>query len=470
MKKGLLTSYVDGLKDTGSGESFWRIIRYFIPEFITALLLYAMPLWLDGYFIGHLKSTSTYGTLGATNMIIHLIIKLAEAFSVGTLVLSGRHNGQQNYAEVGKTLRDAFWVNVLLGAVVAGTLYIGAPLIYSWYVPAEMVPIGVPFLRLRAVGIFLMFAFLAFVGFLRGVKNTKSPMRIFIVGAIAFVFFDYALIFGKFGFPELGLQGSALAWVIQYLVMFIITLGYVLYNPRYRKYSISLFSVFRDKSQVVDLIHLSWPMIFDKASMALAYIWLVKMMKPLGACGVATFCVVKDMERFALVPAIAFAQVITVLVANGIGRQNWDGIKSNIKKTVLLASVTVGSILFVFAIYSHAIIHLFDRKGEFTGLAERIFPILSVLAFFDLLQLVLSGALRGVANVRVVMIARITVLTCYFIPVSYVLSRIHIQDVALKILLIYGSFYVGNALMTLVYIWRFRGERWKVRNNFRGLS
>jgi Na+-driven multidrug efflux pump len=115
-----------------------------------------------------------------------------------------------------------------------------------------------------------------------------------------------------------------------------------------------------------------------------------------------------------------------------------------------------------FFIYNRAhIIHFFDKKGEFNHIAMQAFPILSIFLLFDLLQLILSGALRGAGNVRIVMGVRLATCFCYFIPVSYLLSKWQFQDEAVKLILLYGSFYVGNALMSIWYIRRFRSESWK---------
>ncbi len=462
MKKGLLESYMAGITDETHGESYGTLLRYFFPEFITNLLLYSMPFWLDAVFIASLSSTSTYVTLGVTNNFIHLFIKIAEALSVGTLVLSGQFNGMSAYKNAGRTIRDAFWVTCIVGFMFASFLYFGAPFIYRWYgVSDDIIHLGVPFLRLRAIGVLCMFVYLALVGFLRGIKNTRTPMKIFIVGTIVFGFFDYILIFGKFGFSPLGLQGSAIATLLQYCTMTIIALGYILFNAKNRKFGIALFSVFKDVSYVKRLILLSWPVFIDKATMALAYIWLGKMIVPMGTCGVAAFCVIKDMERFAFLPAIAFAQVITFLVSNDFGTKNWEGIKSNIKKVIFLASLMVFTILLIVSLNSTLIVSIFDKKGEFTVLAARAFPLLSLLVFFDLVQLILSGALRGACNVRIVMKVRFIICLCYFVPLSYLISHWHIQNQLIKFVLIYGAFYLGNALMSIIYINRFRGERWK---------
>ena len=461
MKKNLLASYIAGILDDKHGESYRRIFQLFVPEFVIAFLIYFLPLWIDAYFIGCLKSTATYGALGMTTNLIHFIMKIAEGISIGTVILSGFYNGKQDFKNVGSSLRDAFWISVVTGASIALFLYAGAAWIYSWYVPADMVAIGVPFLRLRAIGVFFMFVSYAFIGFLRGIKNTKVPMQIYIAGVFTFLLADYLLIFGHYGCPKLGLAGSAIASLLQHVVMMSYAMFYVLYNPAYRIYGIELIKGITKYDQLMRLLQLSWPVVIDKATLAAAYIWLGKMLKDLGQYTTATFCVIKDMERLAFLPAIACAQVITFLVSNDYGQKNWQGIKSNMKKVAFLASSLVFLMLIVLILNPEQVVGLFDHRGEFTPLAAAVFPVISILIFFDLVQLLLAGALRGASNVRMVMMVRLIICSGFFVPVSYLFSRLPSDNIAVKFVLIYGSYYVGNALMSLIYIQRLRSEDWK---------
>jgi putative MATE family efflux protein len=461
-KKKLIKSYVSGIIDQKHGENYTTILRYFLPEFVTSLILYAIIPLVDARWISNLQSTTLFATVGVTNTLLHFLIKTAEGFSVGTVILTGQFNGIQDYKEVGKSLASAFWVTVLVGGMISGILYFGAYWIYALYgVPEKMIAIGIPFLRLKAAGIFCMFVFFAFIGFLRGIKKPRIAMQIFLIGGIIFLFFDYALIYGKWGFPALGLRGSAWASVIQYITMLATALLYIIFDPVNRKYSINLFTHLASWQRITDLFRLSIPVVADKALFALAYIWLGYLINPMGKYAIASYNVIKDLERFAIQPAAAFAQVITFLVSNAYGQQDWKGIKTNIKKVVFLSSIFVFSILAIISIKPHLFINLFDPKNKFTGFAAAIFPLLSVLVFFDLLQLILSGALRGAANVKIVMLARFFVFTCYYLPVSYLLTRLPIENQMVKFLLVYGSFYLGSGLMSLVYIYRFRGEAWK---------
>jgi putative MATE family efflux protein len=463
MKKGLLTSYLTGIFDTKHGESYNRILRYFAPECVSSFLLYLLPIWLDAYFVGSLRSTSTYATLGVTSTLIHMFVKVAESVSVGSIILTGKFNGLGEYKDVGRSVRDTFWLNCLFGGVCAIFLYVGAEWIYYyWYgVSEKMTMLGVPYLRLQALSLLFMFISMGFLGFLRGIKNTKIPMCIFIAGTLIFIVCDYIFIFGHCGFEPMGLQGSALASAMRYGFMTILAVGYTFLYPDNRKYSIELFSLLTDVSYLKRLVLLSWPVMIDKVVMAMSYVWLTKLFCPMGKNVTAAFCVIKDMERGAIFPAIALAQVITFLVSNDYGLRNWDGIKINIKKIMFIALIMVASILLIFSLFPTNIIQLFDQKGKFTQLAAQAFPLMSFLVLFDVMQLILAGALRGSGNVRTVMFVRLFVCLAYFIPVSYVVSQLPFENQVWQFVATYSVFYIGDLIMILAYIYRFRGNQWK---------
>ena len=461
MKKKLLESYIEGVRDRTCGERYRSLFSYLFPEIVTALLIYSVPYWIDAYFISHLDSTA-YPTLGGVNNLLHFFIKLAEGFSVSTIIVSGQLRGRNECGRVGPALSSLFWTTASCALVLSALLYWGAPAILQWYAfPPEMLHIGVPFLRLRALSIVFIFSFFVFVGFLRGVKNTRIPMLIYAIGSVIFVACDYLFIFGASVIPTMGLSGSALASSVQYASMLCMVIGYTFWGRRYAAYDVGLFKHRVRLADVWSAIRLGWPLIVDKAIMAGAYVWLGKMLCPMGKCWISTFCVVKDMERFAFLPAIAGAQVVTFLVSNDYGAEQWKSIKNNIKKVVLVSSIIVLTVLGGFVFWQKPVIALFDRTGEFTPLAERVFPWLSVLVFFDLLQLILSGALRGAGDVKTVMFVRLFVCLGCFVPVSYLLAHSSIGDPTLRFLLVYGAFYVGNGIMSMVYIARFRGDGWK---------
>jgi putative MATE family efflux protein len=461
IKQPLWRSYLTGITDSNNGEDYRTIFRYFWPELVTAFLLCSVLNVIDAAFIGHLKSTSMYATQGVTSTFIYLLTKIAEGFSIGTVVACGQHNGQLRHKDVGVVAITSLWMTLVVGAVISGCMFFFPHAIYSFYqVPERMMQMGIPFLRLRAVGIFFSFLYFALIGFLRGIKRPELSMKLFLIGGVVFVFFDYALIFGHFGFPALGLQGSAWASVIQYGVMLIAAVIYIVFDKDIHAYGLSLFRGF-NRSTAREILHLSWPVMLDKATVAGANLWKVRLLAPLGKVALASFSVIKDMEQFAFVPVIAFAQVITFLVSNDYGAGNWKGIKNNIKKTLFVSSLMAFSILFLFSLYPVAIIQLFDKKGTFTAFAAQAFPLLSLFVCFDVLQCLLAGAMRGTGSVKTVMWTRLICVVGIFGPLSYLFSSLSGVDPVYKFVLILAAYYLSNGCMSFVYVYRFRRDAWK---------
>jgi putative MATE family efflux protein len=333
------------------GTSFSDIFRYFLPELVTAFLLSSALNIIDTYFVGMLESTSRLATIGLTGTLIQFITKVAEGLSIGTVVLCGQFNGLKQYRNVGHSAVSAFWITFAVGGIVASTLYFGAAGIFSFFdVSEKMLNLGVQFLQFRAIGIFFAFLYFALIGFLRGIKKPYLPMQFFLLGGAVFIFFDYVLLFGQWGFPKFGLQGSAIAFALQYASMFFAALLYIMYDRTTRRYDVSITQGVTWRF-MHSIIGLSWPVMLDKATLAAAKMWLVKIIAPLGKSAIASFTIIKEMEQLAFVPAIAFAQVITYVISNDYSLQRWSGIKANIKKVLLLASLFVLVLLGLFSVY-----------------------------------------------------------------------------------------------------------------------
>lgn len=463
-----LTSAVDRFLSwfkIDDGLSYSKIFKYLYPECVTALIIYFLPYCIDCLFICHLKSTNLYAISGIVENFLTMFVKAAEGLSVGTIIVAGYYNGLNDFKKTGQAFVDAFWTVLCLGGMLSLALYFLVASVCSFNnFSAEMLQQGVPYLQCKSISIFFMFLYFGLVGFLRAVKNPFVPMVVFAAGAVVFVCVDYVLIFGAFGMPQLCLMGSAVASLVQYIFMSLVMLIYILYAQRNEKYSISFLKTGFNFCRVGKLLWISVPVVIDKVSIAFAYAWLGSCMSHLGATASAAFSCIKLMERFAFLPAIASAQVITFLVSNDIGKGAWLDIYANIKKVLIIAFVLVGTILVIGSMWPTWFVAFFDTKQEFGHLVAIIFPALSVLILIDLLQLILSAALRGAGDVQTVMWTRVVVIGGYFIPATYVISKISFNAMVTKMLVTYAAFLIGNALMSIVYLFQLRKKHSKRQN------
>lgn len=443
------------------GDSYKDIFGYWWPELISQALLLALPFLLDALIVAQLRSTTTYGALGIANNFLHILTKSAESFQVAAIAVVGKFNGAKNYRQAGNALGNVFWTSLITGSIFASIIFFFSTEIYLWLnVPHRMAVIGAPFLKLRGIVVLLMFIYLALIGFMKGVKNTRTPMMIFIAGQVIFILFDYLLVLGKCGFPQLRLQGSAIASFLQYSIMIILSIAYILFNPHYKKFFPRVFFSLFNKQGALQILNMSWQIAIDKISLSFAYVQLSKMIAPMGKYVIASFSVIKDLERFAFLPAIAFASILTFLVSNRLGAQDPQGARTNVKKILIVSGALVGILLVIICFDPARFIGVFDPKQKFTLFAARIFPIISMLVVFDFVQVTLAAALRGAGDVSAVMLIR--VFTCFgiFYPVGWFLASLPIDNITLKFALLYGFFYVNNGIMGGLFLLRMKFKKW----------
>ncbi|MBA2306638.1 polysaccharide biosynthesis C-terminal domain-containing protein, partial [Candidatus Dependentiae bacterium] len=352
-----------------------KLFSYFLPELITAWLLYIALEIIDFRFIACTDTVSCSTTLVISNSLLHLITKVAEGFSVGMVILCGQHNGAHDYPTTGKILTTGIWVTTFIGAVIACGIYIYAPAIYAFYeVPDTIITLGVPFLRIRVIGVFFSFIYFVLIGFLRGIKNTKAPMFLFLLGACVFLFFDYALIFGAWGFPALGLTGSALATVFQYGSMLLGALVYILYNRAHEKYKISLLCS-PAWTHVQSLLRISCPVMIDKASIAFCPTWLTKLVgstarmtnSSVSHLMLESYTVLRTMERVGILPAVAFSQVITFLISNDYKVHHFGTIRRNIRLVLLCATLLVGVSTIMYCLWPEFFLSLLGKEKSYNS-------------------------------------------------------------------------------------------------------
>ncbi|KKR96220.1 MAG: hypothetical protein UU47_C0017G0014 [candidate division TM6 bacterium GW2011_GWE2_41_16] len=443
--------YVASVRDTKHGESYTTIMKYVLPEMVSALILSSILTIIDAFFVANLRSTSLYAAQGLGSTFMLLVSKIIEGLSVGTVIMVGFYNGRKEYANAGRVCVTSLWVALVIGICFSSFIFLGASSLYAFYgVSPKIALAGTQYLRVRVVGIFFQCIFASLIGFLRGIKNTRTPMSFYVMGAGIFILFDYLLIFGFGSIPAFGLIGSAWASAIQYGCMALGVFLYVIVHPSLKAYNIKFLSKFTGGLSL-RILWLSAPVVVDKAVLAYAKIWLVLLITPMGKIAIASFTAIKDLEQFAFVPAMACAQVITFLVSNHYGINDWVGIKNSIKKVLLLAIVMVMSILAIFSCASHFFIGLFDPKHVFVNFAATVFPFISLFVFFDVLQLILAAALRGASKVQTVMIVRALVCGLFFLPYSFGVSKLPLSSALFQFVMIYTSFYLADALMGFVY-------------------
>lgn len=446
---------------TQIGEKTSSLLAYWFPEVASQALLVVLPIFLDTWFIASLKSAAIYGALGAATRIIHFIVKFAESIPVASVALIGRHNGANQYEDCGKRLSDSLWTTGIIGCSLFVIFFFGAEWVYRFLgVPDHMIPLGLNYLRIQAITIPFMFTFYAFMGFFKGVKNTRIPLYINIIAIVLFIASDYVLIYGRWGIPPLWLTGSALATLIRYGVANIVSVIIILCSSEYSAHIKNKLLHAINFNEIVRLIKLSIPVVIDKGMLALAIVWLGKMIAFGGEATLASSEIVRNLERWSLLSSVAFAQIVNFLISNNLGEKNPQAARANMYKILGISLVLTVTITLALAWNLNSFT---TRLDPFHTLDNFIKPTAYLLALFlvlDVTQIIFASALRGAGDVKTVMWVRSIACLGFFLPASYIIQIMPVENPAVKFVTIYTLYYITTAIMAVAFYIRIRGTAW----------
>ncbi len=253
-------------------------------------------------------------------------------------------------------------------------------------------------------------AMMTLATFFTGRGITRPVMVITCVGVIANIPLNYALIFGKFGLPELGIQGAALATVFAWGINTIL-LGILIFSAKNRK-RFALFSTFQfNKDIFIRLMRFGVPGSLQFTLDILAFTLFILLVGRISDTALAATNIVLSINALAFMPSFGASQGISVLVGQALGKKEPETAAIYVKNScqMLLGYILVIDLLFIFA--PDLVLMPFLSSGEAAASVEvaesckLLLHIIAAYLFFDALYMVLSGALRGAGDTKFMMIA-----------------------------------------------------------------
>jgi MATE family multidrug resistance protein len=143
---------------------------------------------------------------------------LGIGFSTAITPLVAESHSEQNFDSGKSALKHGFLLCSAIALVLFVLILLAKPLMYSMDQPEEVVMLALPYLDVIAVSLIPLIIFQALKQFSDGLSLTRYPMYVTIIANIINVFFNYVLIFGKWGFPQMG-SGWCRHWVRLFLVL-----------------------------------------------------------------------------------------------------------------------------------------------------------------------------------------------------------------------------------------------------------
>lgn len=406
---------------------------------------------VDTLMIGH------YGTMelaasSFVNSIFTLIIISAMGFTYGLTPMVGALCGKGDTIGVGGIVKNSLVANTL----VAALLTLGMIIFYYCldYIgqPDELLPLMKSYFLILLTSIPMVLWFNTFKQFADGITDTRSPMWILLSGNVLNVLGNYMLIYGKFGFPELGLAGAGIATVFSRTYMVFVGFFMFVCCKRYRFFWLGFKKCKTNKRDFLELNRLGWP-IFLQMGMETASFSLSSIMVGwIGPIALAAQQIMLTVSQVCYMLYYGMSSAVAVRVSHFKGQSDI----LNLEKT---ATAGFHLILILAVLTSLPILMLRNVIGGwFTGnqevsiwVAQAMIPFIAY-QFGDGLQCNYANSLRGIGDVKPMIVYAFIAYFVISLPIGYLLGIV----LKLGLVGIWFAFPFGLTTAGILYFRRFR--------------
>ncbi len=353
---------------------------------------------------------------------------------------------------------------IYLSILFTPVLFLLIPLVYRFFVVVghspEQVELEYTYFRILMFGGIFMLLRQTLVGFFLGIGKTRMVMIANLTGMFVNIPFNYVLIFGKLGFPALGIKGAALGTVLGSATIFLILLWFYLRHEYFRSYGRE--NRWKLRPDILKrLLRFGTPAGSELFLNVFAFNLFIQLMHSMGPEVAAAVTITFNYDMVAFIPMVGLGFAVTSLVGRQMGGGNPEGAKraTYLALRVGYSYAAVMMVLFIFGAGSLVSVFTGGLGAEDRSLillAKTMLRLAAIYTLADITQLVFSGALRGAGDTKVTMY--ISVSMHWVLAVASVVMIRYLQVPPLKMWIFFISFVVVLGVMIFL---RFKSGKWQ---------
>jgi MATE family multidrug resistance protein len=394
----------------GSHRSGWRresraLLTLSGPIVLTNLGQIAIQT-TDVVMIGWLGTEALAASvLGVNLMFVLFLFSIGVVSAVAPMIAQDLGRKPHAVREPRRTVRQAFWVALLLGLPAWVILWNIAPILHLLGQDPSLIGPAEGYAHAAMWGFVPALWFVGLRNFIAALERPRAAMVVMFIGVAFNALADYVLIFGALGFPALGLVGAGVATAISNSFLFAGLIGFILVDRRFRRYHI-LGRFWRpDWARFRELFRIGLPIgaaLIMEVSLFAASGFLVGVISvpQLAAHQIALQCAAVSF----MVP-LGLAQAATVRVGLAVGRGDPSGVLRAGTAALVIGSAFMLAMALVMWSAPRTIVGLFidaaDPANDAVVHAAVVFlAVAALFQIFDGGQVIGMGALRGLKDTR----------------------------------------------------------------------
>lgn len=373
---------------------------------------------IDNAMVGQL-GTLPLAAVSFSGTVFNMLFMLAMGMTFGLTPLVGEMYATSNHRVSASYLQNSILLYGGMGVIVFALMMGMIPVMPYMGQPAEVVAAAIPYYKYVVWSVLPFMIFAAFKQFLEGVGNTKVAMAIVITANVINIIFNWLFIYGKWGFPEMGASGAGLATLISRILTPILIITYFWKRDSFHRY----FTLFSMKNfswaRIKSLIRVGWPISLQMFMEISAFALTGIMMGWIGTVEIAANQIASIISNLAFMILIAISSSVTICVSHAYGRRNFGEIKLYARAGYRLGLMWNGIIAVIFLITRNYLPLIFNTDPEVVRLASVLLLFVALFQIPDGLQSISIGILRGIQDVKIIILIAFVSYIVISLPVGY---------------------------------------------------
>ncbi len=409
----------------------------------------------DTAFLGRVGEIALGG--GALGGIFYLAVyMLGLGFGQGEQIVVARRFGENKPREIGVVVNHSFLFLLGLSVIAFVILRFGSILILDYGVKSKDVQEAtLAFLKYRSFGIFFAFINVVFRSFYIGLGKTKIISYTTFLLAIVNIVFDYLLIFGNAGFPQMGIAGAALASVIAEISAMIYFIIYTRYFVDVSEYG--LFRKFKlHYERMMKILKVAIPTMTQQfVSLSVWFVFFLFVEK-LGKGPLAVSNIIRSIYVMLMIPIWGFATASNTLVSYLIGQGQTDRVMKLVYKIAFLSIGSVFIIVLLSLGFSREVLSVYTNDPVLISMGIPVIKVVSVGACLLSIGFVFLSGVSGTGKTNISLYVELIVLTLYL---GYAYSAVEIFHGSVA--LAWTAEWLYGLMISILSFAYLRTNRWK---------
>jgi len=434
--------------------SYRQILKIALPISL-AILVPQFNFITNNIFLGH-YSQEALATASITGVYYLIFAMIGFGLNNGLQTLIARRAGENKPEEVGKLFGQGVYISLAIAFVGILITWMLAPLILKAVLHSDSIAKdSIEYLKIRIWGLPFLYVYQMRNALLVGTNNSKFLISGAIAETVANVAFDYLFIFGHYGFPEMGLNGAAVASIIaEFIGMLVVFL--VIHKKGIGK-QFSLFKHFYwNKKLSKQLFAISLPIILQLAFSVMSWEFFYILIEHHGQTDLAISNVMRNVFGLTGCLTWAFAATSSAMVSNIIGQGKQENVKALILKIVKLSTCFALVFVILINLFPRVLISIFGQSELFIADAIPVVRVVSVAILFMSFSVVWLNAVTGTGNSRMTLLIDGVAIILYSFFVYLILEKY-------KLSITYGWMgewiYWGSIF--ILSVWYINKGKWK---------